>query len=219
MQKSNIAPLFISAAFFALYGIALPSSAQAQSTPPSPTATQKTVAFRVDVGDLICKDGVGTASVLFSAEPREGGSFEIFGETINENRITLDRRVALKSGTYTWKGVVNEGYREAPPSIGEFTIPVCGASNSVTPAPAAPKNPTTATTQETKKTAPAAPKETLENKDHLKDISITTSSSSVPTETAPASEKMANFKIATAGLIILGIVILILGFKKGGQNK
>lgn len=199
MQKSSMAQ---SAAITILSALFLvPSGVLAQSaTAPLP------VAFRVEVGDLSCKDDIGAASVLFVTDPKEGGYFDIIGATIDQNKITLDRRVALQSGKYTWKGIASDGYRETPPSLGEFTIPECGVSSeTITPVSSAKKQP-----------IPAAVKKETEP-ENATEISITASSSDVLSSEENGDDKADQsqfFKWIMYGIVVLGLTIGAFAWKK-----
>lgn len=177
-------------------------------TASSSLAVKKMVTFRVEVGDVICKNNVGTASVLFLAEPKEGGYFEIIGGTIDENRMTLDHRVALTSGTYTWKGVVNTDYQEVPPSVGQFTIPPCSAvpattSPKPTPVPAIPPQKKDSITE--KPIQPESREKVI--KDVIDSVATTTATSSDTKENTPLEIKNPN----TIKTIIFVVIVVSLG--------
>lgn len=185
------------------------------------TAGKKPVSFRVEVGNLVCKDGIGTASVLFATEPKEGGSYEIIGDALDRNSITLDRRVVLKSGTYTWKGFVNEGYYEIPPSIGEFTVPLCGEAPVSPPALVTPIKTKTATTE---RTAPT--KEEVSAPANQQEISVSDVENSTGNTVAGASSSAEKQEggsdvrpgMIIAGLALLGLAIGFFGWKKKGDK-
>lgn len=205
MQKSFISIVSIVISFLFVLAVPTLSSAQMGNVVKSP------VSFHVEAGSLVCKSGSGTASVLFVTEPKAGGYFEIIGGAITQNGMTLDRRMSLKSGTYTWKGVANEGYLETPPSIGEFTIPVCGSSSAssllVSPSK---KQPTQVL---------SVPKETQKAVDGKEigvgDTGTTTASLSGDTKenTAPETSQAGHFKLIIFALVVLGVVIGIFGLK------
>jgi hypothetical protein len=192
-------------------------------TASSSLAVKKTVTFRVEVGDVVCKNNVGTASVLFLAEPKAGGYFEIIGGTIDENRMTLDHRVALISGTYTWKGVVNTDYQEVPPSIGQFTIAACDTvptttSPKPTPVPATPPQKKDSITEK------PIQLELKENviKEVVDSMATTTATSSDTKENAPLETKNSdNAKTIIFVVIVvsLGVVLFVLKKRKEAGKK
>jgi hypothetical protein len=207
MQK-----LFTTAAIGIITLFLVPAFGSAQVKETTPTA-KSPVAFRIEVGKLVCKDGFGTASILFITEPQKGGYFEIVGDTINRNEMTLDRRMALKSGTYTWKGVANEGYREVPPSIGQFIVPACTASSSpaVSPLPISKKEPSIIA-EETKKP--------LDNIEKNASIATTTASSSDATESNETkTNQSGTSKAIIAILVIFGLTIGVFGLKNSGKKE
>lgn len=176
------------------------------------------VAFRVEVGDLVCKTGFGTASVFFVTEPKEGGYFEIIGGTIDKNEMTLDRRVAFKSGTYTWKGIPNSGFHEVPPSIGEFIIHGC----SVSPQPVVSlpiKKSTTDVTKGQKEAPKIIPIENISNDDVATVSPVTTDClfGSTSTDCISETEQWPSIFNVLVGLIILGFTAIFFGWKKGGE--
>jgi hypothetical protein len=191
----------------------VPVFSLAQTTTPS---VQNPVLFRVEVGSLLCKSGSGTASVLFITEPQKGGYFEIVGGKIDENGMTLDRRVSLKSGTYTWKGVSSEGYQATPPSLGEFTIPVCSTSS-----PSVSSPPITFKKEASQSITTA--KETEENIKNKENIISAVENAPVPspdTKESSASEtnQSGTFKIIIFGLIIFGLGIAVWGFNSPAKR-
>lgn len=213
MRKSSlvvVAILFISTFAF--------SALAAGGISPSP---KKPVSFRVEVGKPVCKDGVGVASVLFATDPPEGGSYEIFGAAIEQSSMTLDRRVSLKTGTYTWKGVVNEKYYEIPPSIGQFTIPSCeaipkSATSSVV------SRPSVSMSKDVPKTASASNAAAISIAKMTEDGSESSvaGTGSASEENIPKKETESRFspQIIIAGLAILGLIIGYFGLKKK-ENK
>jgi hypothetical protein len=206
MQKALMAQSAVTTILSALFFL-VPSGVLAQSAALLP------VVFRVEVGDLSCKDSLGTASVLFVTEPKEGGYFDIIGAPITQNKITLDRRVALQSGKYTWKGIANEKYREAPPSIGEFTIPECGASSSaVSPI----KRQTTPLVVKKETESPGV----IENMADANKETIASSSSDVTNEGDAASggEQSKTYKWIIYLLVVLGIAAGFFAWKNPAQN-
>ncbi|MBI2120826.1 MAG: hypothetical protein HYT94_04350 [Parcubacteria group bacterium] len=170
------------------------------------------VAFRVEVGSLACKDGAGTASVLFATDPKEGGSYEIFGDMIDQSSMTLDRRVTLKSGTYTWKGVLNEGYYEVPPSIGQFTIPVCGAASPNTAKPTEAIAAPSIKKEMPKNTEPIIIDIDTENS--VSDESTATASSSPEKQDTSHGGGASSTTAVIIGLAILGLIIGFFGWRK-----
>lgn len=213
MQKLFIAIFFTSISFLFGYSLVL-----AQTATPAPTL-KNPVTFHVEIGSLVCKNGIGASSVLFLTDPKTGGHFEIFGGSINQNLITLDRRVVLKSGTYTWKGIVNEGYREVPPSIGEFTVPVCNASSPkvVSPVSAPKKQPSSI--------VKSPEKVTVENKEDVietapTDTAGTGTVSLLGTEENDASEtnQPKTVKVIIFGFIIFWIAVGVLSLKNSNKK-
>lgn len=190
----------------------------ADGSSPSP---KKSVSFRVEVGKPACKDGVGMASVLFATDPFEGGSYEIFGGAIEQSSMTLDRRVSLKTGTYTWKGVVNEGYYEIPPSIGEFTIPSC-ESIPKSAASSVASRPSVSMSKDVPKTASAsnAAAASVANAAEGVSESSVAGTGSASEENIQKKETESRFapQIIIAGLAILGLTIGYFGLKKK-ENK
>ena len=90
----------------------------------------KDVTFTVTVGKLVCEKGTGSSSVSFENFPKEGGYYEITGEMINKNNISLSRKVTLPTGTYFWNGVPQSGYSTTTASSGSFTIKECPKTNT-----------------------------------------------------------------------------------------
>jgi hypothetical protein len=92
----------------------------------------KNVTFAVTIGQLTCKDGVGSAVVKLENTPTEGGYYEVMGEMITKNNISLSREVPLPSGKYFWNGMLNDGYSTTTVSSGTFTIKECSKTTPVT---------------------------------------------------------------------------------------
>lgn len=205
MQKSFITKIIVIFSFIFF----VPVFSLAQTTTPS---VQNPVLFHVEVGSLLCKSGSGTASVLFVAEPQKGGYFEIVGGNIDENGMTLDRRVSLKSGTYTWKGVANEGYHATPPSLGEFTIPVCSTSS-----PSVPSIPVTFKKEASQSITTA--KETEENIENKENIISAVETAAVPSPDTKESSTSGASQSGTFKVIIFGLIILGLGIAAWGFNN
>ncbi|MCK9352323.1 MAG: hypothetical protein WCT49_04630 [Candidatus Paceibacterota bacterium] len=85
----------------------------------------KNVTFTVTIGKLECKDGVAQSIVKFENSPMEGGYYEITGEMITKNNISLSREVPLPTGTYFWNGIPQTGYSTTSPSSGTVIIKEC----------------------------------------------------------------------------------------------
>jgi hypothetical protein len=110
----------IFASLFIFFGLSVSAFAE-EATSASP----KMVTFTVTVGDLVCKDGKGAASVQFENTPPEGGYYEVTGKMIDVNKISLSRKVSLPSGEYFWNGALNGGYATGTVSSGQFIIKEC----------------------------------------------------------------------------------------------
>lgn len=89
------------------------------------STSPKMVTFTVTIGELVCKDGKGAASVRFENTPTEGGYYEVTGKMIDVNKISLSRKVSLPSGEYFWNGVLNSGYATSTVSSGQFVVKEC----------------------------------------------------------------------------------------------
>jgi len=103
------------------------SAASAEETATS----SKLVTFTVKIGDVSCENGTGVASVTLTNDPMAGGYYEVTGDMITKNNITLSRRVELPTGIYAWKGFANNGYTISGKSSGEFTVGKCPTAASV----------------------------------------------------------------------------------------
>lgn len=94
--------------------------------------TLKNVIFTVTVGKLVCNGAVGSSVVKFDNTPTEGGYYEVMGEMITKNNISVSREVPLPSGKYFWNGVPNDGYSTTTVSSGTFTIKECSKTSPIT---------------------------------------------------------------------------------------
>ena len=130
----------------------LPAFSFAQEV--STSTPTKPVTFTVTVGTLKCDNGKGTALVTFANDPEAGGYYEVYGKPITENGIVLERKVDLPTGSYTWKGGVNDGYYADGHADGSFSV---GACKTTVPPPAQVK----ATIIKTPITTPTVPKKDL----------------------------------------------------------
>lgn len=165
----------------------------------TPASLQK-VAFTVTVGPLECKDGQGNAYVTFANTPEEGGSYEVMGEMITKNGIALNRNVFLPTGSYTWKGVVNDGYEATGKTEGSFSVSACPV---VAPKPAsAPEN--MILPAKTDEKEPSAAKDTETKIENI------ASTSNKVSESAPSG----NTEYIIFGLMLLGAVFAYFGFRQ-----
>jgi hypothetical protein len=162
-------------------------------------ALPEKVTFAVTVGPLECKDGQGNAYVTFANTPEVGGSYEVMGEMITKNGIALNRNVFLPTGSYSWKGVVNDGYEAVGITEGSFTVPAC-PSAAVTPK------------QETPISVVPEKIDKEETPDTLKDSESKEDIASTSTEVSE-NEVSGNAQYIIFGLILLGAVFAYFGFR------
>jgi len=123
MREKNIFQKNITAIIFVLSAMFFGSFQSVFAEEPSASSTP--VTFTVKIGELSCRNGEGESSVFLDNTPTEGGYYEVTGEMITKNRITLSRRVELPSGTYEWKGFANNGYILSGVASGTFTVKDC----------------------------------------------------------------------------------------------
>lgn len=202
MQEQNKKMRIIFGAVFSILLLGAPS-VFAQETAASSTP----VTFTVTVGKVSCTNGEGKAIVSLMNEPLEGGYYEVYGDMITKNNITLNRKVDLPTGTYTWKGFSNNGYAISGVSEGTFTVGKCAAPQETsqtlkgTEPPAAIKKVENAATKKTEVLKPVEEK-------------ITATSSPETATTAPEAmplQKRSNQIIG--GLLLLAAVFAYFGFR------
>ncbi|TRZ53600.1 hypothetical protein D4R99_00535 [bacterium] len=124
MKEKNKKMRITTAAVFSVLLFSISQSVLAEEI----TASSTPVIFTVSVGKISCLNGEGKASVSLTNEPTEGGYYEVYGDMITKNNITLNRKVDLPTGTYTWKGFANNHYAVSGISEGTFTVGKCAVA-------------------------------------------------------------------------------------------
>ncbi|MFA5830489.1 MAG: hypothetical protein WC878_01530 [Candidatus Paceibacterota bacterium] len=162
------------------------------------------VTFTVTVGKISCENGKGSASVILTNDPIEGGYYEVYGEMITKNNITLSRTVALPTGTYTWQGFANSGYVVSGKSSGEFTVGKCSLPEATAQTIKTPEPPSLKFT------------ETIPEKNEVPNIvKENLFSTSSPEETATTSDANAleDKTFIVIGLLLLAAIFAFVGFR------
>jgi len=175
----------------------LPAFSFAQEV--STSTPVKPVTFTVNVGTLKCDNGKGTALVTFANDPEAGGYYEVYGKPITENDIMLERKVSLPTGSYTWKGDLNDGYYVVGASSGAFSV---GACKTAVPTPTQVK----ATIIKTAITEPAAPK---------KDVTPATIVTPAKESAVPSADY--GIKFWASVILITAIIFLLWNNKASGK--
>jgi hypothetical protein len=200
--ERNIKGSILFAAFFLALFFGAPFATLAEETATS----TKPVNFTVTVGKISCENGKGTANVTLNNDPIAGGYYEVYGEMITKNNITLNREVALPSGTYTWKGIANDGYSVSGKSSGEFTVEKCSVSETPTQTVKTPERPSLKFTE----TMP----EKIEVPNAVKENLASTSSSSSPaTATTSDASALEDKTFIVIGFLLLAAIFGFFGFR------
>jgi len=171
------------------------------------TASSTPVTFTVTVGKVSCLNGEGKSTVSLMNEPNEGGYYEVYGEMITKNNITLNRKVDLPTGTYTWKGFVNNDYAVSGISEGTFTVGKCAVSPATSQTLKGVNQPSII--KQTEK--PATEKFEVLKAEEEKFISVSSSETATTSPDVMPLEKISNKIIG--GLLLFAAVFAFFGFR------
>ncbi len=208
MQEKNNTRAILFTSVFSLLLLSASYAAFAQEAATSTEVSLKPVTFAVVVGKVTCNGGTGVAKVSLTNEPTVGGYYEVTGDMITKNNITLSREVSLPTGTYAWKGFANNEYEVSGKASGEFTVGKCAT------APAA-------ASQTLKGPEPVAPSIKKIEKTIPKNIEITemtpeelASTSKTDVDSSSDKTKEQNRNKVIVGIAIFAAVVAYFGFRK-----
>ncbi len=205
MQEKNNKKIVLSAAVLTLL-CSSGYSSFAQEVATSSEVSLKPVTFTVVVGKVTCNGGTGVAKVSLMNEPTVGGYYEVTGDMITKNNITLSREVDLPTGTYLWTGFANNEYAVSGKSSGEFTVGKC-----TVPAVTSQTLKGVEPTPPVKKIEKVIPKNIEISEMTSEELSSTTGSEK--TSSADSTKEQNRNKVII-GIAIFAAVVAYFGFRK-----
>jgi len=203
MKEKNKKMRIITAAVFSVLLFGISQSVLAEEI----TASSTPVTFTVTVGKVSCVNGEGKASVSLTNEPMEGGYYEVYGDMITKNNITLNRRVDLPTGTYTWKGFANNHYAVGGVSEGTFTVGKCAVAPATSQTLKGVEQPSAVKPSE----KPATEKVEVLKPSEEKNTNASSSEIATTSPDVLPKEKRSNEIIG--GLLLLAAVFAFFGFR------